>query len=87
MEISSSSRFSSGVPGEHHRVGRGDALDARAPSGVPVLDALRLVEDDQVRRPGIDQVESRVHHVVVDDLAEASSAAYCRLALAREARR
>ena len=37
--------------GEHDGVGRGDLLDAAGGAGVPVLDALGLVENDQVRRP------------------------------------
>ena len=57
--------------GEHESVGRGDLLHAAGGSRVPVLDALRLVEDHEIRRPCRDQVEVPVHRVVVGDLVEA----------------
>ena len=63
--------------GEDDGVGRGDLLDAAGDARVPVLDALGLVEDDQVGRPGVDQVEVGVDGVVVDDLEEAAGSANC----------
>jgi hypothetical protein len=56
--------------GEHQGVGAVDALQRARGDGVPVLDALRLVDDHQVRRPGLDQVEVAAQGFVVGDLAE-----------------
>src|SRR5207249_9810482 len=60
-----------GRAGEDERVGRDDLLHAARRARGPVLDALRLVEDQQVRRPGSDQVEVAMDRVVADDLVEA----------------
>ncbi len=56
--------------GEDDGVGRGDALDATGDARVPVLDALGLVEDDQVGIPGLDQIEVAMDRVVVGDFEE-----------------
>ena len=56
--------------GQHDGVGRGDLLDAAGGARVPVLDALGLVEDDQVGRPRVDQVEIAMNGVVIGDLEE-----------------
>ena len=56
--------------GEHHGVGTVDAFQRAGSDGVPVLDPLRLVDDDQFRRPGGDQIEVRLELSVIGDLAE-----------------
>ena len=57
-------------PGQHHGVGAVDALQGAGGDGVPVLDPLRFVDDDQVGRPGGDQVEVGLEFFVIGDLAE-----------------
>ena len=61
-------------------VGRGNALDAAGRPCVPVLDSLRFVEDDQIRRPPPNQVEVKVHGVVVGDGEEARRGSVALLA-------
>ncbi len=70
MEISSSSLFSSGVPGQHDRIGAVDALQGARRDGVPVFHPLRFIDDHQLGRPGGDQVEIGLEFLVVGDLAE-----------------
>lgn len=45
-----------------------ELLDALRGSGLPVFDPLGLVQDDEVRRPPVDQLPVAVDHVVVRDL-------------------
>jgi hypothetical protein len=59
--------------GQDDGIRRYDLLDAAGRTGVPVLDALGLVEDDKVRRPVLDQVEIAMNRVVVGDLVETLS--------------
>ncbi len=55
---------------QHQRIRAGDALERTRRHRVPVLDALRLVGDDEFRRPGVDEVGVARQHFVVDDAAE-----------------
>ena len=55
---------------EHDGIGGSDALDAAGHARVPVLDALGLVENDQVGVPGLDKIEIAMDGVVVHDLEE-----------------
>jgi hypothetical protein len=54
---------------EHDGVGALNALQGACGDGVPVLDALRLVNDDEIRRPGGDQIEIAGQRLVVGDFA------------------
>ena len=58
-------------PGEDNGVRRRDPFHAPGGPRVPVLDALRFVENHQVRRPLADEVEIGVYGVVVRDFEEA----------------
>lgn len=55
---------------EHEGVRTVDTLERPRGDRVPVLDALRLVDDHQFRRPLGDQVQIRLQLLVVGDLAE-----------------
>ena len=55
---------------QYQGVGRRQLLHALRGAGLPVLDPLRLVEDDQVRLPATDGVQVAMHHVVVGQLVE-----------------
>ena len=57
--------------GENDRVGRCDPLDRTGDARGPVLDALGLIENDQIGRPTGDQIQIGVHGVVVGDLVKA----------------
>ena len=57
--------------GQYEGVGRAQRLDPSRRLGLPVLDALRLVEHDDVRREnGVDVVGVGEHLLVVDDVEE-----------------
>jgi hypothetical protein len=56
--------------GQDEGIGAVDALQGARGNGVPVLDPLRLVDDDDLGRPGGDQVEIGLELLVVRDLAE-----------------
>ena len=56
--------------GQDDGVRRGDLFDTAGSARVPILDALGLVQDDEVRRPGLDQIKITVNRVVVHDLVE-----------------
>jgi len=60
--------------GQHDGIGRFDVPQCAGRDRVPVLDALRLVEDQQIRRPGPDQVG--IAHLRPDRDTAASSAAW-----------
>jgi hypothetical protein len=59
-----------GRPREHQREARPEALDDPARLGFPVLDALPLVEHDQVPASGLHGREVPEHLLVVDDREE-----------------
>ena len=54
--------------GEHQRVAALQLLHRPRSLRIPVLDALSLVGDHEIRRPRVDQVEIAPHRVVVRDL-------------------
>ena len=58
--------------GEHDGVRAGDAPERARRDGVPVLDALRLVDDHDVGRPVVDQIEVARKRFVVRDLGPAA---------------
>jgi hypothetical protein len=74
-------------PGRYDRVRRRDALHAPRGSRVPVLDALRLVQNDQIRGPRGDEVENSVDRIGVRDDEEGGRRSVLRLAPRQAQRR
>jgi hypothetical protein len=69
---------------EHEGIARRDALDGGGDLGAPVLDALGLVQDQQVRRQGlVDDAEIAQHQLGVDDVEAAALAVLHRARLGR----
>ena len=56
--------------GQHDRVLRRELLDRPRGARLPVLDALRFVQNDQVRPPAMDRFQVAMQHFVVDDFEE-----------------
>src|SRR3989304_1016694 len=54
-------------PGEHEAIGRIELLHRQRGLGGPVLDPLRLVEDDEIRPPGADEIQIADELLVVRD--------------------
>src|SRR6266403_751948 len=59
-----------GSPGEHNCVGAIDAFQGARRDGIPVLHALRFIDDHDLGRPSGDQLEIRHELLVICDLAE-----------------
>ena len=59
-----------GGAGQDQGKGRFQLLDRFGGAGLPVLDTLCLIEDDQVRRPFPDQIQVSGHQFVVDQLVK-----------------
>ncbi len=57
-------------PREHDGVGAVDTLQGARCDRIPVLDALRLVDNDKLGRPASDEIEVRIELFVICDLAE-----------------
>ena len=57
--------------GEYDRIGRADLFNATRGPRVPILDALRLVQNHQIGRPRLNEIKITMHRIVVHDLEEA----------------
>src|SRR6185437_14190081 len=56
--------------GQDERIRSRDLLDAAGRACDPVLDALRLVENDQIRRPRLYEIEIAMYRIVIGDFEE-----------------
>ena len=56
--------------GEYDRIGRADLFNAARGPRVPILDALRLVQNHQIGRPRLNEIKITMHRIVVHNLEE-----------------